>query len=224
VTFKLTPILLALRAAAFIAAAGFIAVKLTGYLISRGDLAIPPAIYGVLGCLFIWPVVSVSTRRLFHELRANAEGQLTQIAAHQLKDGESRTETVHRYPWLMRYFIAALGVYCVALPYLSAEPDKPIAVVTYGACFGLAFMALATAFYMFIYSVTLKPDGIVVNALGKRKIAFSDVKDSKVVFGPYGRQIVVGLKDGEVFRFGGKLTDFSTLWGVLSAETPHRTD
>ena len=131
---------------------------------------------------------------------------------------------MYRYPWLLRWFLAFCGLIFVAAPYLSADPGKPIAIATYVVAFVVAFVFFATALYMFVYSVTIKHDGIVVNAFRKREIAFSDVKDSKVVWTQYGRIIVVRLKDGEVFRFGGRLTDFSTLWGALSAQTPARTD
>jgi hypothetical protein len=96
--------------------------------------------------------------------------------------------------------------------------------VTYAGCFGIAFFVFAIAFYLFTYSVTVKRDGILVNAFGKREIAFSDVADTKVVRTMNGRQIVVTLKNGQVFRFGTKLTGFFTLLDALTAQTPHQTD
>jgi hypothetical protein len=217
-------VLLGLRAAAFIALAGFVVAEARDYLMSRWDLSISPELYGVLAFITIWLVVSLSTLRLFHEIRARAEIPRPQIGGHQLKAAESHTKTVHRYPWLLRYLVAAIGVYFLALPYLHAEPGKSIALVTYALCFGLGFLQLAVAFYMFTYSVTLKHDRILVNAFGRREIAFSDVTDTKVVRTANGRQIVVTLKNGRVFRFGGMLTDFSTILDALTAQTPHRTN
>ncbi|HYK64939.1 MAG TPA: hypothetical protein VEY94_08335 [Patescibacteria group bacterium] len=226
-TTKLTPLLLGLRAAAFIALAAFLTIEGRDYLASRWDLPISPQIYGVLAFLFIGTVASLSMQRFLRELRADADfrlAQQAQVAARQLKGGEGSSETVHKYPWLLRWFLAFFGLIFVAAPYLSADPGKPIAIATYVVAFVIAFVFFATALYMSIYSVTIKHDGIVINAFRKREIAFPDVKDSKVVWTQYGRIIVVRLKDGEVFRFGGRLTDFSTLWGALSAQTPARTD
>jgi hypothetical protein len=213
-------ILLVLRCVAFTAAAGFLAVKARDYLESEWDTPTLRLLYGVLGCLLIWIVTSLSTRRLFRELMADAEVSRWQIAASQFKDSEGRTYTVHRYPWLLKYPVAAFGLIYVALPYLNAEPGKSIALVTYVLCFGLAFFSLSVAFYMFSYSVTLTQDGILVHAFGKREIAFSDVADTKLVRTAYGRQIVVTLNNGQLFRFGGKLTGFFTLLDALIAHTP----
>jgi hypothetical protein len=198
---KLSPVLLALRGVAFIVAAGFIFITLRGQLESKGTRLLD----GVLGLSTIWIVYSLSMRSLFRELRADAVVSRWQIAADQFKDSEGRTETVHRYPWLLRYPLAAFGLIYVTLPYLNAEPGKSIALMTYVLCFGLASFSLSVAFYMFTYSVILKHDGIVVNAFGKREIAFSDVADTKLVRTAHGRQIVVTLKSGQVFRFGGKI-------------------
>jgi hypothetical protein len=222
---KLRQVLLLLRAAVFIVAAAFVSAEARDYFARRWDLSISPQLYAVLASAFVWIVISLSTRRLFRELRADAEAPRPQIAAHQLKAGESRIETVHRYPLLMRYPVAAVGLYFVALPYFSVEPGKSIALVTYAGPFSLAFFMLAVALYMFAYSVTLKHDRIIVQVLGRRReIAFSDMADTKVVRTRNGRQIVVTLKNGEIFRFGGRLTGFSTILDALTAQTPQRTD
>jgi hypothetical protein len=224
---KLAQVLLLLRTAAFTVVAGFIVITLNGFLESNWDWPNSPTfrlLDGVVGCLLIWIVCSLSAQRLFRELRADAEVSRWQIAPDQFKDSEGRTYTVHRYPWLLRYPVAAFGLIYIALPFLNAELGKSIALVTYVLCFGLSFFALSVAFYMFTYSVTLKHYGILVRAFGKREIAFSDVADTKVVGTAYRRQIVVTLKNGQVFRFGGKLTGFFTLLDALIAQTPHRTE
>ena len=221
---KLTPILLTLRALALMFAAGFVTLELRNYLASRWGLPISSKPCAALAILFVLFVYSLSMRRVMRELRADAEVRRLQIPAHQFKVGEGGTETVHRYPWLLRYPVVAVGLCYVAIPFLRVEPGKSIALVTYAGCFGIAFFVFAIAFYLFTYSVTVKRDGILVNAFGQREIAFSDVADTKVVRAMNGRRIVVTLKNGQVFRFGGKLTGFFTLLDALIAQTPHSTD
>jgi hypothetical protein len=221
---KLTPILLTLRALALMFAAGFVALELRNYLASRWGLPISSKPYAALAILFVLFVYSLSMQRVMRELRADAEVRRLQVPAHQFKAAEGRPETVHRYPWLLRYPVVAVGLFYVAIPFLRVEPGKSIALVTYAGCFGIAFFVFAIAFYLFTYSVTVKRDGILVNAFGKREIAFSDVADTKVVRTMNGRQIVVTLKNGQVFRFGTKLTGFFTLLDALTAQTPHQTD
>jgi hypothetical protein len=217
---NLTPILLTLRALALMFAAGFAAVELRNYLASRWGMPISSKPYAALAILFILFVYSLSMQSVMRELRADAEVRRLQIPAEQFNAGEGRTETVHRYPWLLRYPVVAVGLFYVAIPFLRVEPGKSSALVTYAGCFGIAFFVFAIAFYLFTYSVTVKHDGILVNAFGKREISFSDVADTKLVRTALGRQIVLRLKNGQVFRFGGKLTGFLTLLDALTARAP----
>jgi hypothetical protein len=217
---KLRRILFALLPGALAAAVGFVTLELRNYLTSRSGLSISPKLYAVLAILFIWTVASLSMQRLIRELRADAEVARPQIPAHQFEAGENRIETVHRYPWLLRYPAAALGLIYVALPYQLGERGRSIADVTYAGSFGIAFVMFAIAIYLFIYSVTVKHDRIVVNEFGHWEIRFSDVADTKLVRTARGRQIVLRLKNGQVFRFGGKLTGFLTLLDALTARAP----
>jgi hypothetical protein len=221
---KLNLIMLALRAVALIGAAGFVAVNLRNYLISRRDLSISPGLYGIAGAAFIWAVYWLSTRKLLRGLKANAKASRPQIATHQTKASPGRADTVHRYPSGLRYLVAALGLFLVALPYLSVESGKSIALATYVGCFGIACIVFVIDIYMFAYSVTVKHDRILVKAFGKQEIIFTDVAYTEVVTTRNGHQIVVALKNGQEVRFGRMLTDFSTMLDALTAQTPHRAD
>ena len=221
---KSAPLLLALRAAALIAAAGFAAENVRGYLTSRWGLSVSPRLYGVLALTFIWVVFWLSTRNLLRKLRADANVPRPPIAGHQPKASEGRDATVHRYPLQLTYLVGALGFFLIALPYLSVEPGKTVALVTYAACFGIACIVFAIDYYIFTYSVTVEHDAIVVQAFGKRSISFSDVANIEVVKTKNGQQIVVALKDGHIIRFGRMLTDFSLMLDALTSRTAHRTN
>ncbi|TLY99307.1 MAG: hypothetical protein E6K36_16240 [Gammaproteobacteria bacterium] len=213
---KLSLFLRAIRAAAFIVAAGFAAVTARRYLISRWDLAISRLLYGVLGLAFVWIVTWLSTRQLLQELRRGDEIVRPEVAVHQPRLDHGRAQTVHKYPGRLTYSVAALGLFFVALPYFSREPGNAIAPATYVACFGLACIVLGIYLYTSTYSVTIGPDKILVNGFVRREIAFSDVAGTELVKTKNGQQIVVVLKDGTTIRFGRMLTDFSIMSETLS--------
>jgi hypothetical protein len=222
---KLTKGLLALRAAAFVAAAIFVVVNLRGYLLSKWGLSINPSLYAILAFLLMIVVTSLSGRRLLLELRADADAKLERMVAQELMAGESSTETVHKVPIWLRCLFIIFAVYLITLLYLSAEPGKSIAFVTYAAYFGLTSFAFAIAFYLFSYSVTVKRNAILVNSFGRQQeIFFSDIANSRVVNLPGSRQIILTLKNGRKFRIWGKLTGLPRVLAALTAQTPHRTD
>ena len=72
---KRTHILLILRGLALVAAAGFILITLSDYLESKWNSPTLRVLIGVLGCLLIWIVYSLSMRRLLRQLRADSEVQ-----------------------------------------------------------------------------------------------------------------------------------------------------
>ena len=218
---KRTVVLLALRAAAFMAAATFIVVNLRGYLFDRWGLSISPKLYGVMGLVFIWMVFWLSTRPLFREVMARDQFQRPRIAANRPRDSTAHVNTVHRYPLRIKFLLAIAGLFLVAVPYISVEPGKSVALVTYVSCFVVAGILFAIDFYICIYSVAVKYDGILIHGLVDRKIEFSDLVSTTIVKTKNGSQIVLSLKNGRKIRIGGMLTDFSQIVDALNAQAPH---
>jgi len=214
---KRTILLLAIRAAFFIVAAGSFAVHAREYLNNQWKISIPPLLYGVLGFIFLWLVFWLSTRRLFSDVIAYTKVSRQQATADRPRSNDTHLDTDHRYPRRLRYLLAAFGLFLVALPFISAEPGKDIAIVTYACCFTFAFIVFAIDLYVCIYAVFVRHDGLIIHAFGQRKIRFAEMAGTEIVKTKNGSQIVLSLKNGHVIRFGGMLTDFSKLSEALNA-------
>lgn len=221
---KFTHFVLALRAAVLIAAAGFVAANARGYLLNRWGVSVAPSVYGLGAFAFVWIILWLSTRKLLRELKVNVISRKLPGIANQQETREDYAETVHKYPALLGYLLAAVGVVFLALPYLSAEPGKSIAPVTFVGCLVISFIIFVIDFYIVTYSVTITHDKILIRAfMTRREIAIADIANTDVVTTKNGPQVVVLLKNGKIVRFGRMLTDFTSLLETLTAKTSRRT-
>jgi len=203
--------LLALRAAACIAAIGFAVIYAKEYVLRQTHLGVSPRVYGVLGLALIWSVVWLSTRRLFSKPAIASKDQSIHSTTVASERTPARQQTIHKYPRRLGFLSILVGAVFLLLPYLSADPGKSIAVVTYVVCFGVAFTAFAIAAYILSYSVTIKRDNIVVKTFRTRELSFVDISKTEIISTKNGPQAFVSLRNGRIVRFGGMLTNFDSL-------------
>lgn len=217
---KFNYFLITLRAVILVVVAAFIAGKARDYLINSLGWPVTPGVYAFGVFAFISIVLWLSTKNLFSRLRANAQALQPGGTVNLQNTHKSYHQTMHKYPHRIGYLVIAIGIIFVAVPYLSVEPGKTIAPVTYVGCFGMAFIMFMIVFYIFRYSVTIKSDRIIVKTFGIREIKFSDIMKTDTIATKNGPQAIVSLKDGKVLKLGGMLTDFAGILESLAAQHP----
>jgi hypothetical protein len=214
----------ALVAAILIAATGLVVGVASRYLMVRWKSPAASFFYGLGTTLIMWMALSFASRKLFNDLVADAQ------RGHPLSPAENYTanrrprDAVHRYPRSLVYLIALLGFLLVALPFLSAEPRRPIAIGTYCACFCAACMVFAIAVHLYVYSVAVMHDRVIIKGFVKRAFLLSDIAKSKIEMTKNGAQIVVVLKNGKTLRFGRMLTGFASLSATLIPQSSRAPD
>lgn len=199
-------------------------VKLQDYLTRHGEMLIPVSVYTILGMVLIWVTLSLSMRRLLRELRARAKNNLLQSINQLERTSGDSVETSHGYSAMLKVLVAMLGLFFVALPYISAAPGKNASIGTYVICFSMACLIFAILAYLLNYLVTVKHDGLIVRAFGTRSITFSDMMYTTLIRTKTERQLIVALHNGKVLRFGSTLTGFQTLFDVVTKYAPLKMD
>jgi heme/copper-type cytochrome/quinol oxidase subunit 4 len=209
--------MLAIRAVILVAAAAAFTVVARGFVLARWDFRYSTPCYVVLSMAFTWAVLWLSTRQLLRELKANAKaGSASPVASEH---AQKYSEPLHRYPLHLRVLVAFAAIVLVALPYLLIGSTGSQALVTYIACFGAACTMFVVDLYLFLYSVSIENEQIVIKGFGARAYPLTDVVTVDILRSKNGQQIAVKLRNGEILRFGAMLTGFSKLLETLKART-----
>jgi hypothetical protein len=210
-------VLLTLRAAAFVAGAGFVASNATEYFLSHWGLSIASSIYALGAFAFIWGVLWLSTRNLLRVLKADAVSRQRPIAAGPRNPEEGLVNRTYSYPSWVGCLVGVLGLVCFSFPFVVDEQSKGNWLF-----FGLSFLCLLGAAHYFIYSVTITIDTIIVKAFTTRKILIADIVKFEIISGKGAPEGVIKLRSGKRISFGGRLKDFTDLSGRLKAAI-HKT-
>jgi hypothetical protein len=213
--------LLTLRAAAAIAATGFVIAHARIYMLRDWRFSVPIPIYTIAAYSLLLIVLWLSTRTLIRQLMTSAATKRPVSRTNQSTINDSPVETIHRYPLLLTLLVVSAGLIVGAVPYLMRNIGEPIGISTYVVCFGVACILFAIAIHLLTYRVVTKLNGIVIRTtLGTREIALTEIQEATVVKTRNGSQIVVLLKNNKVIRFGRALTGFTTLLESLAAKAP----
>ncbi len=213
--------LLTLRAAAAIAATGFVIAHVRIYLLMHWHVSVPIPIYTIAAYSLLLIVLWLSTRTLIRELMVNSASERPVSRTNQSTTNDSPVETMHRYSLPLTLLVVSAGLIVGAVPYLIRNFGEPIGISIYVVCLGAACILFAIAIHLLTYRVVTKLNSIVIRTtLGTREIALTEIQAATVVKTRNGSQIVVLLKNNKVIRFGRALTGFTTLLESLAAKAP----
>lgn len=187
-------------------------------------MPIPAPVFTILGLILIWVVLSLSMRGVLRELRAHAKNKPLRPVNLTVKPRDDFAETVHGYPAMLKVLIAISGLFLLALPYISAVLGENLSIGAYVMFFCFACLIFAILAYVLRYLVTINRDGVTIRAYGTRRIAFSDMTNTKLIRTKAGQQLMVTLRNGKVIYFGSSLTGFQTLLDAVTEHAPLKMD
>lgn len=210
--------LLTLRSVALLLGVGALLIYARPYVASRWQSSAANEIYTVLGVALLMSVYSLSLRPIVKALRAR-RALTTQVPAG-LRSAEGREKSVYKYPPHLLVMVMAFGLFWVAVPFLSRAAYARVAPVTYVLSFIAAAVLFVIALRLFLFSVTIGPDGLLVKALTARSVRFDEINNVTVVNTGKSRQIAVSLDSGKVIYFNNNLSGFDEMASLLTTRSP----
>jgi hypothetical protein len=212
----------AVRSVLIIAIAALLAIKARELLLTRGDIHIPSFIYTWIVYVFIVLVVWLSTRKLFQELKADANEKVNkQYLTKQPNATETSesplSDTDFRYPAFLGFLVLVVAIYWFSVPFYFLAPKQSSNLSGFLLFFGLGIATLWYGVHCFRYRVRITASAILIRNYRDHEYALSEIRKIDIVSSKVGPVVVVTLASNEKLRFSKMLKGFDNLVRILQA-------